>query len=578
LCVLGAGKASRAFGQEKERPVATKPEKTIIDPSTSQADIIVLKFREGSSIRLRDDEWVVTAGLGSADDLRRLERANLDPARVLSGLELVNGLIQSSANASVARLFNRPEEELDLEKQIGEENSNEELADLNLYYYVFLDNGRVEDGEAMIDNLNASEIVEVAYPQPIFHLAQAPSTPDLTSEQTYLDAASVTTPTSNGLDSRYAWTLAGGKGDGEQIMDIEFDFRDGHEDLPGLFNRSGWPDGQLASRNHGAAVLGVLAGIENSYGITGMANRAQVGVAHPNVLICTPTCRLVFDMPSAVNRAAAPLRAGDVMLIEVQIAGPTGGLTCNTGCGNCSQFGDVAVEWDQATYDAIRTATVSNLIVVVEAAGNGQMNLDDSRYNRAFDRSFRDSFAIMVGAGTSNGRSPMCWTNAGTRLDVQGWGQNVVTAGYGDRFGSSQGLPETRWYTSVFSGTSSGSAIVAGAAAEVEGVRRTRGLQVLSSIQLRGLLRETGVTQASGRQIGPLPNLKDAIAIYIDGGTTVFFRYGIPDQPFLTIAEGLAAAWDQAQLKITARNYPETPTITRPMFLMSQGGTVTIGQ
>lgn len=65
------------------------------------------------------------------------------------------------------------------------------------------------------------------------------------------------------------------------------------------------------------------------------------------------------------------------------------------------------------------------------------------------------------------------------------------------------------------------------------------------------------------------PILKDAIAIYVDGGTTVFFRYGIPDEPSLTIAEGIGAAWNQAQLKITARNYPERLTITQPMFLMS---------
>lgn len=587
LLLLGASAVLPAFGEasnpsgadRKERPVLTKPQKTIIDPNASQADVIVLKFREGTGIRLGAAEWVAPAGARSPDDMRLLQRANLDEAQVSRGLELVNALVQTNPNLTVARLFTRPEEELDEEKQIGEENSNEELADLNLYFHLFVDNGLVEDSEALIDSLNALEIVEIAYSQPIYRPAQAQPTPDLTGEQNYLDAASVTTPGSNGLDSRYAWTLAGGKGQGERIVDIEFDRPASHEDLPGLFYLSGAGDGTLASRNHGSAVLGVLTGIENTYGITGMANRAQVGISHPNQQVCTPPpCHLVFNEADALNRAAGALQAGDVILIEVQIAGPTGPLTCDTTCGNCGQFGDVAVEWAQADYDAIRSATLSNFVSVVEAAGNGQMNLDDARYNRVFDRAFRDSFAIMVGAGTSGGRAPMCWTNAGTRVDVQGWGQNVVSAGYGDRFGSTQGLPESRWYTSVFSGTSSASAITAGAAAEVQGVRRTRGLPMLSSYQLRGLLRETGVAQASGRQIGPLPNLKDAIALYIDGGTGVIFRYGIPDQPFLTIAEGLGEAWDQAQLKITARNYPERLTITQPMFLMSRGGTVTIGQ
>jgi hypothetical protein len=318
-----------------------------------------------------------------------------------------------------------------------------------------------------------------------------------------------------------------------------------------------------------------VAGVENGIGITGMAPRLPVGISHPYRLVCAPLpCRNVFDVADAVNRAAGQLRNGDIILIEIQVGGPVGTLTCNTSCGNCGQFGSVPVEWNQAEYDAIRNATVSSLIVVVEAAGNGQMNLDDARYNNLFNRSTRDSFATMVGAGRSNTRSPECWSDVGGRIDVQGWGDSVVTAGYGDLFG----MTETRWYTGTFGGTSSGSAIIAGAVANVQSVRRSRGLAHLSSFQMRLLLRQTGVAQGSGGQIGPLPNLKEAIAVYIDGGTGVFFRMGIPDQPFLTIAEGINGAWDRAQLKITARNYNERLTITQPMFLMTRGGTVTIGQ
>jgi len=580
LAALTAAASSPAlaqYGQPSEigrnqRSVVAKPEKTSIDPNISVPDVIVVKFREGTGLRLRDDRWTAPSQARSPEDEGLLQRANLDPAKVAGELDSANLLLQANSNVAVARLFTRPESELELEKRIGEENSNEELADLNLYFHLFVDNGTVEDGEALIDQLNALDIVEIAYPQPIYQQAQA-VTPDFSGQQGYLNAASTTTTGSNGLDSRYAWTLAGGRGEAVRLIDIEYDWRDGHEDLPGLFYESGVRDG--VNRNHGTAVLGVLAGVENGFGVTGMAPRLPVGISHPYRQVCSPLpCRNVYDVADAINRAAGQLRNGDIILIEQQVTGPVGTLTCNTTCGNCGQFGSIAVEWNQAEYDAIRNATVSSLIVVVEAAGNGQMNLDDSRYNNLFSRSTRDSFAIMVGAGGSSSRSPWCWSDAGTRVDVQGWGDSVVTAGYGDLFGPI----ETRFYTGTFSGTSSGSAIIAGAVANVQGVRRSRGLTHLSSIQMRGLLRETGVAQASGRQIGPLPNLKEAIAVYVDGGTGVFFRYGIPDQPFLTIAEGINGAWNQAQLKITARSYNERLTITQPMFLMSRGGTVTIGQ
>ena len=53
----------------------------------------------------------------------------------------------------------------------------------------------------------------------------------------------------------------------------------------------------------------------------------------------------------------------------------------------------IPVEYWQANYDAISAATTAGL-TVVEAAGNGQMNLDDDRYHNRFDKDSRDSGAI----------------------------------------------------------------------------------------------------------------------------------------------------------------------------------------
>jgi hypothetical protein len=148
------------------------------------------------------------------------------------------------------------------------------------------------------------------------------------------------------------------------------------------------------------------------------------------------------------------------------------------------------------------------------------MNLDSSIYNGKFDRSVRDSGAIMVGAGTSDGRAPMCFTNFGSRVDLQGWGQNVATLGNRIRNGTNimpgniqvNGSDQNQWYTTIFSGTSSATPIVAGAAASLQGYRKAHSLSPFTSTSMRDFLKQTGVAQASDtRQIGPLPNLRAAI-------------------------------------------------------------------
>jgi len=149
-------------------------------------------------------------------------------------------------------------------------------------------------------------------------------------------------------------------------------------------------------------------------------------------------------------------------------------------------------------------------VIVVEAAGNGSMNLDSPIYGGLFNRNVRDSGAILVGAGTAGNRVPECWSNYGSRVDVQGWGDSVTTLGYGD-FAMLGGSDDRQWYTANFSGTSSASPIVTGAAASIQGMRKARGMANLDSCQMRRLLSQTGTAQASSsRNIGPLPNLRTA--------------------------------------------------------------------
>ena len=69
------------------------------------------------------------------------------------------------------------------------------------------------------------------------------------------------------------------------------------------------------------------------------------------------------------------------------------------------QFEFVAMEYWDSYFDAIKNATARG-IIVVEAAGNGGMDLDSSIYGGKFDRSVRDSGAILVG-------EPLVFVNPG---------------------------------------------------------------------------------------------------------------------------------------------------------------------
>jgi subtilisin family serine protease len=162
----------------------------------------------------------------------------------------------------------------------------------------------------------------------------------------------------------------------------------------------------------------------------------------------------------------------------------------------------------QPVFDAIATATAKG-IIVVEAAGNGNVDLDGSNCEGLFDRSVRDSGAIIVGAGLAANRTRLVFSSYGSRVDVQGWGNAVTTTGYGDAFPT---LDVRERYTKGFSGTSSASPMVAGAAIAIQGVLKACGKSLLTPQQMRNLLVNTGAEQpAGGGHIGPMPRVDAAL-------------------------------------------------------------------
>lgn len=402
-----------------------------------------------------------------------------------------------------------------------------EMPELDLYYYV---DARDEELDALAQRLAGAAGIAGAYvspaPQPAAEVSEppqtmadqavnvmmplreeaAPATPDFVSRQGFLG------PAPAGIDAGYAWTVPGGRGANVQVIDCEGAWRFTHEDL--RVNQGGAIGTQTTDigwRNHGTAVLGVISGDVNNIGITGIA----------------PDCHVrgssIFGpggLAAALVAAADRLRPGDIILIEVQYGHPSKGWT--------------SVEWWPAELDAIRYA-VNRGVIVVEAAGNGNNNLDDPVYNTAlsgfpstwrnpFNRSLRDSGAVLVGAGApppgTHGRdwgpdrSRLDFSNYGSSVDVQGWGREVTTCGYGDLQGGSS---EDLWYTDQFSGTSSASPCVVGALACVQGALRGAGRIPLTPARARELVRGSGSpqTDAPGRpatqRIGTRPNLRQLI-------------------------------------------------------------------
>ncbi|MEM7709648.1 MAG: S8 family serine peptidase [Pseudomonadota bacterium] len=494
--------ATGAFAQPTNWLRLAPPAESYVLPNETPVESIVLKFREGSAIGLESARFIV--GPRTDRDRQSLSDHGLNGREISATLETANRLIDEAASVSLQSArptFTAPAESLTARRDEGERRSGRQLADLTLYQTLPLAEGTVYgDVAALIRDLTALSVVELAYATPPATDPQAdapPPTPDFEFQQGYLDPAPV------GIDARYGWTVPGGTGTGVRIIDVEQSLNVTHEDLPPLFSVGG----QLnpSSRNHGTAVMGVLVAADNGYGVTGIAHGAEAGFQSH------------FGPPTdadAINAAAALLDAGDIMLIEIQRTGPANGQTCPAGCGACAEDA-IAVEFWQANFDAIETAT-ANGIIVVQAAGNGRSDFDDPAYGGLFNRTMRDSGAILVGAGTSDTRGPTCFSNYGSRIDIQGWGQNVTTLGYGGLF-DGVGAPggandEDQRYIAGFNGTSSASPIVAGAAAVVQGAIIAAGGAPLTSVEMRDALRAGGTPQAAdARNIGPLPNLRGAI-------------------------------------------------------------------
>lgn len=440
--------------------------------------------------------------------------------------------IVSSPQTTLKPLFGLSEARLNLKTQELAKQTGGEPLNLSRFYRLQAPENQVQE---LMDRLSEQPAVDavfrrpgavpaiwfsdmVADPTPV-----PPEIPDFSETQRYLNPGPI------GIDAEFAWKQPGGKGTGICIVDVEGAWRFSHQDLKE--NQGGVIGGVVSDldlwRNHGTAVIGIFSGDDNGKGVNGICPEAHVS----GVSIFGP--QESWGIAAAIFLAADKLPKGGILLLELQVPGPATNFEENEG-----QTGYIPVEWWPDCLDAIQYATRKG-VVVVSAAGNGGQNLDSPIFDQGpqpphkafpeswsnpFRRGDHDSGSILVGAGaappiqgltTLSDRSRLTFSNFGSIVDAQGWGQLVTTCGFGNtKHGG--GPDEDFWFTRTFSGTSSAAAMIAGTLGCVQGVLKANGLQLLTSQEARSLLRETGAKQegdAVGERIGTRPDLSELIPL-----------------------------------------------------------------
>jgi hypothetical protein len=224
--------SSAVVGQTLERHIPAKPTRSEMQ-AARPTNRVIIKFQEGTGVRLRGGDLVAVPGKDLADFRSALLRAGTAPGQV-------------------KRLHARPEEELDAERVAAERRSGRDLADLNLYYILELPPS--VSAVDVAEQLNQLAIIERAEPQlepPPPPVDLSPTTPDISGSQGYRK------PAPDGVGVLDASAVSGGDGTGISVVDVEYNWTLDHEDLelPASTNIDTVPSSNPYGPDHGTAVL-----------------------------------------------------------------------------------------------------------------------------------------------------------------------------------------------------------------------------------------------------------------------------------------------------------------------------------
>jgi serine protease len=279
--------------------------------------------------------------------------------------------------------------------------------------------------------------------------------------------------------------IYGARGQNVGMVMVESDWIVDHEDVHQLVlgNFIGPPSTQNTSEaHHGLAGASIVSADRNEYGITGATDE----VALRFLALGTNG-----GIANAILLAGINSQPGDVSMMVLMFL-----------LGQTSSTDWVPMEFLQSVFDVTLTVTANGLLFVTTAA-NGDSNLDDPRLLRRFDRGFRDSGAIFVAATDGSQMTRATYSNYGTRVDTNGWGQNVAACGYGSIFYPNLDLRQT--YTSIYAGTSAAVPGIAAVAIALQGAARAQLGRSLSLAELLNLLHTYGTV--SPDVIGRRPDL-----------------------------------------------------------------------
>ncbi|MCU0863406.1 MAG: S8 family serine peptidase [Planctomycetes bacterium] len=458
----------------------------VADPAAVHVDRLCVKLQEGTGAELVDGRLRSRTGADLEAVARWFRQARVEPlVATVSWDELDRWHDQAAAVLPEGR---RP-------------------GHLGLWFRVHA--ASAAQAEALHRSLAAEPLVTCVYHEPRYFLASAavPGNDPLPPTPAYMalqGSHGPTTATLPGHDFPAAAAVYGGRGRGIGLRVIEDVWIFGHEDVEQLTaaNLLGpAPAYEVTTANHGLSGASLVVADRNAFGITGAADEASAR------LIAIGTNG---GIEGSLALAVSSSQPGDVVMIVIMVLVP--GLGPGTF---------VPLEFYQAGFDAVRTATALNRHVVIPA-GNGNRSLDDPALLGRFDRSFRDSGAIIVAASAGGNLQKAQFSNWGSRIDAHSWGDGVISCGYGTLF---QGTTDfSQAYTAAATGTSSSTPHLAGAIAAIQGAARMQLGQTLSNAQIAALLAAHGATTPDviGRRTD-LPGIFTALGIY-DG-----LRLSAPD-------------------------------------------------
>jgi hypothetical protein len=424
------------------------------------------------------------------------------------------GLLRLFPGISINKLFTSLKPEEIIKWVIKARKSDTEYQPPDFLSYYTIDCLYEISKDKLLKKLLKNKNVELAYIETgtVFPPSVYANKNPLTIQQGYLN------PAPTGINAKYAWNYKGGDGSGEvKFIDIEQGWLLHHEDIvvktvpvTGI--------NQTVFADHGAAVLGVIMMRDNSVGGIGITPRVN------GYVISQWRTDGSLNTADAVMAAIRHLKFGDILLLEAQVLDPSSGKKL------------WPVEIHEAIFQVIRLATALG-ITVIEAAANGSLyysvgnDLDSFTLNNKkildpLSPDFMDSGAIIVTAASSSSpHTTMHNSNYGNRVNCYAWGECVTTAGL---YPGSSGIA-INTYTRKFNGTSSASAIIAGAAIAVQSIVEASGKARLSPKQMRNILSNElfGTPSENGQtvdKIGVMPDLKKIINNALNFNLNFFIR------------------------------------------------------